>query len=107
MKEDNTFGLSKDVQIKICEVFAQNPNVIEVIIYGSRAKGNYKSGSDIDLTLVGDNLTTTDLLKIENDLDDLLLPYKLDLSILRQIENQDLLDHINRIGKIFYAQPRG
>ena len=71
--------------------------VEQVILYGSRAKGNYKEGSDIDLTLKG-NLTFDDLVKMSVTLDDLNLPWKMDLSLYSQIENKDLLDHIDRVG---------
>ena len=64
--------------------------------------GNFKPYSDIDLTMIGTNLDLTIQQKIETQLDDLLLPYKIDLSIFQQIKNQDLIDHITRVGKKFY-----
>ena len=97
------FGL-RDTDIeKIVSVFTQYAEIEKAILYGSRAKGNYRNGSDIDLTLVG-NVDFTTLLKIENQLDDLLLPYKIDLSVLHKIENEDLLEHIDRVGKILYER---
>lgn len=95
-------GLSKATITKIQNVFAQYLEIEKALLYGSRATGNFRSGSDIDLVLVGPKLQTSDLLKIENQLDDLLLPYKIDLSIFHQIENDDLVEHINRVGIIFY-----
>jgi predicted nucleotidyltransferase len=96
------FGL-KDTHIKVIQsVFSNYSNVEEAVIYGSRAKGNWRTGSDIDLTLVGDGLSLSTLLKIENELDDLLLPYKIDLSIFDKIEDPDLIEHINRAGIVFY-----
>ena len=73
----------------------------EVILYGSRAMGNYKTGSDIDLVLKGTKLSLTDLLKIENELDDLMLPYKIDVALYHQINNPELIEHIQRVGKSF------
>ncbi len=96
------FGLSDEVIVKIKEVFAAYPDIDEAVIYGSRAKGNPRPGSDIDLTLKGPGLNLQTLNKIGRDLDDLLLPYTFDLSIHRQISNQDLLNHIERVGYIFY-----
>lgn len=96
------FGLS-DINIsKINSVFARFPSLNKVVIYGSRAKGNYKVGSDIDLMLFGHNLTHKDRLHISFELDELLTPYQFDLSIYSQVESNDLLEHVNRIGKIFY-----
>lgn len=99
------FGLTESTIEKICAVFAKYPEIEKTIIYGSRAKNNFKNNSDIDLTLVGGAELNTDLLfKILGELDDLLLPYTIDLSLLSKIENQELLDHISRVGKIFYKQ---
>lgn len=96
------FGLpEKDTQA-IQGTFREFPQVSEAIIYGSRAKGNYRPGSDIDLTLKGNDLSHHDLLNIELALDDLLLPYKMDVSLHYQLDNPQLLDHIARVGKLFY-----
>ena len=96
------FGLKESTIDRICEVFADHPLVEQVILYGSRAKGNYRRGSDIDLTMKGEAVTLTELLRIETELDDLLLPYKIDLSILHKIQDSDLIDHIKRLGAVFY-----
>ena len=98
------YGL-KDIHIKkISSVFANYKAIDKVILYGSRAKGNYHNSSDIDLSLVGNSLDLSMLLQIENKLDDMLLPYKIDLSILSKIENPDLIEHINRVGVVFYQK---
>ena len=98
------FGLKPEQIEAICQCFAQYPAIEQVILYGSRAKGNFKDGSDIDLTIIDTNAAFSDLLQLENKLDDLLLPYKIDLSLKRQINNPDLLNHIDRVGKSFYKQ---
>jgi predicted nucleotidyltransferase len=99
------FGLKETTIEKICGVLAQFPQVKKGIIYGSRAKGNYKNGSDIDLTLHGDeSLTLNTLYKISEKLDDLLLPYTFDLSIFDQLSDPDFIDHIRRVGLIFYER---
>lgn len=94
-------GLDKTDIEKIQEIFACHREVEKVILYGSRAKGNYKPASDINLTLVGKDLNLTIQQEIESELDDLLLPYKFDISIYHQISNKDLIGHIERVGKIF------
>lgn len=99
---ENT-GLS-DIEIeKIKTVFAAHPEIEHAILYGSRAKGTYRSASDIDITLVGKNLNLTIQQSVENQLDDLLLPYKFDVSIFHQIENKDLIQHIERVGKTIFS----
>lgn len=96
------FGLkNKDISAINC-LFSQYKGIVKVIIYGSRAKGNYRNGSDIDLTIVGKGLTFSEQMHLENQLDDLLLPYKIDLSQLHKISNPDLVEHINRVGMVFY-----
>ncbi|MDY0254745.1 MAG: nucleotidyltransferase domain-containing protein [Tenuifilaceae bacterium] len=98
------YGLKESHIQQIQSIFAEYSAIEKAIIYGSRAKGNYRKGSDIDLTLVGPTLDLNLLLKIENKLDDLLLPYNIDLSILHKIENLDLIEHIERVGLIFYEK---
>lgn len=104
---NNRFGLSEETIASICNVFLNYPQVETVILYGSRAKGNYKNGSDIDLTFIGQNLDLRILNRIDNDIDDILLPYSFDLSIKSHISNADLLEHIERVGKIFYQKQGG
>ena len=100
------FGLKEQHIEAIGQCFSNYQCIDEVIIYGSRAKGNYKPGSDIDLTIVGNSITGQELLRLENELDDLLLPYKIDISLKDKITNPDLIDHINRVGRVFYTKPK-
>lgn len=97
------FGLTTEIIKRIHSCLKKNKNLEEVILYGSRAMGNFHKGSDIDLVLKG-NLTFSDLLKIENDIDDLMLWYKFDISLFDHIRNPELLDHIHRVGKVFYKK---
>lgn len=99
------FGLADSVISKINSVFARYPQIGEVRLYGSRAKGNYRSGSDIDLAIMGNGVSDLELLHIASDIDELPLPYKVDLSLFRQIENPALVEHIQRVGKVFYREP--
>tara|TARA_R110002050_G_scaffold98117_1_gene203847 strand:+ start:998 stop:1321 length:324 start_codon:yes stop_codon:yes gene_type:complete len=101
------YGLN-DTEIQLMrKVLEQYPEVKQAILYGSRAKGNYRPASDIDLTLVGTALTLTHLPEIENQLDDLMLPYKIDLSLFSAIESTALLEHIKRVGLVLYEQVNG
>lgn len=98
------YGLKPHIIKAIQDVFSRFPEVHSAVIYGSRAKDNYRNGSDIDLALKGEKLNLSLLQKIENELDELFLPYKIDLSIYHQISNEDLLGHIERVGKVFYEK---
>ncbi|PCI01173.1 MAG: hypothetical protein COB79_04520 [Zetaproteobacteria bacterium] len=98
------FGLGEPIIAAICDVFAAHPEVDEVILYGSRAKGNYKVGSDIDLSMKGEGLDFTLLSSINQQLYDLPIPYTVDLSVLESITNPSLVEHIQRVGKQFYRK---
>jgi predicted nucleotidyltransferase len=107
MPTDDTntrFGLKHSTIDKINRVFASHPRIEQVLLYGSRAKGNYRNSSDIDLSIKGETVTLSELLKLETELDDLLLPYTIDLSLLHLIDDPDLLDHIRRAGVVFYEK---
>lgn len=98
-------GLSAQTLQKIREVFARYPQVEEAVLYGSRARGDYKNGSDIDLTLRGGTeLTHTILSQIANDLDDQLLPYTIDLSIFKNIRNPEMIEQIKHVGVALYKK---
>jgi len=98
------FGLSDDVIQKMQQVFAQFSNLEQVIVFGSRAKGNYKEGSDIDLALKGHALDLSTLQSLEIKLDELLLPYKTDMVIYNTMSNDALKEHIDRVGMVFYTK---
>lgn len=98
------FGLPATAIMALCSVLRQNPRVEQAIVYGSRAKGNFRPGSDLDLTLVGPELTFTDLMRIETELDDLMLPWKIDLSLRSHIDDPELLSHIARVGKPLWVR---
>ena len=95
-------GLSDAAVSAICGVFADYPAIRRVLLYGSRAKGSYRTGSDIDLTIDGAGVTENDRLEMDSRLDDLLLPNKIDLSLVSFIKNPSLLDHIQRVGIVIY-----
>ena len=98
------YGLKENIIKQIRNVFENFPQVEEVLIYGSRAKGNNKRSSDIDLTLKGDYIDNKILNEISLKLDELYLPQIFDISNFRKVDNKDLIDHINRVGKVFYKK---
>ena len=97
------YGLSQNVIDDIVNVIQQYPVIESAILYGSRAKGNYKPTSDIDIVLKGKDVDLNILSKVAIKLDDLLLPIQFDLSIYHHIDNQELSEHIARIGKTIYT----
>jgi uncharacterized protein len=95
-------GLNAEASSKICAVFKKFPQVEKAVLYGSRAMGTYKPGSDIDLSLFGKSLTQDLIWTISQELDDLLLPQMFDLSLFETLDNNELKGHIARVGIIFY-----
>ena len=97
-------GLTENDMAKISAVFSAFENIEQVWLYGSRAKGNFKTYSDIDIALQGNELDLNLQYQIDSALDDLFLPYIFDLSILSHISNPDLLAHIERVGLLLYQK---
>ena len=79
-------------------VFKQFDAIDKVVLYGSRALGTHRPGSDIDLALFGSEVTPDLIASIASLIDDLLLPYTLDLTAYALIDNDALRDHVNRVG---------
>lgn len=104
MAQEPLTGLSASVHQRLIRVFTGFPKVEKVILYGSRAKGVHQPSSDIDLTLLGPELTLKDQFRIEEALDDLLLPVKIDCSVFDKIDNPALREHIERVGKVVYER---
>jgi predicted nucleotidyltransferase len=98
------FGLDFSTVSKIRGVLKNISKIDKAILYGSRAMGSYRSGSDIDLTFKGEKIGLNDLLQFESEIDDLMTPYSFDVSVFSQIENQQLIGHIDRVGVIFYER---
>lgn len=97
-------GLSSAVVAALQTEFENTPNLLQAQVYGSRAKGNYRTGSDIDIAVFGINLSPTQLLALETRLDDLLLPYQIDLCHFDTLQNPALIDHIQRVGLTIYSR---
>ena len=96
-------GLPEGAQQKLMGVFESQPRLQEVWLYGSRAMGRERPGSDVDLCLTGETLGHGDLLRLMASVDDLLLPWQVDLALRHQLPD-DLLGHINRVGRCIWRQ---
>lgn len=96
------FGLSDTVIKELQEVFRRHANIEKVLIFGSRSKGNYRPGSDIDLAVIGKDLDYSQLLEIRCEIDDLELLYSIDLLDYQKKKGTPLGDHIDRVGQVFF-----
>ena len=97
------FGLYPTSLKELLSIFEKHKNIDEVIIYGSRAIGNYKEGSDIDLTLIG-KIDYSELFDIKEEIENSNIPYLVDLSIFQKLNSESLKEHIDRVGKTFYKR---
>jgi len=91
-------GLSPKTIHALESVFKQFDAIDKVVLYGSRALGTHKPGSDIDLALLGNKVTPDLIASVAILIDDLLLPYTLDLTAYALINNDSLREHIDRVG---------
>ena len=98
MSEIPEYGIPRaDLEALISEL-KNNSNILEIILFGSRAKGTFSNGSDIDIALKGNELSLKDILDATYEVEKLLLPYKLDLVLYDRINEPDLVDHIDIVG---------
>ena len=93
------FGLSERALKLLRDLFATQPELRRAVVYGSRAKGNFRPGSDIDIVLDAPDLSFQAYQRLCAAVDDLNLPWGIDLSLTSHIDNPKLLDHISRVGK--------
>lgn len=95
----NRFGFNNGELDTICSILMNEPSLEEAFIFGSRAKGNYKSGSDVDIALKGAQLTLEKIIRLNYLLnEETTMPYKFDLVIYNNIQEVKLKEHIDRIG---------
>ena len=97
------FGIYPRSHKEILAIIQKYESIEKVIIYGSRAKGTQREGSDIDITLLGE-IANEDFNKFLLELDDSYIPYKFDISIYNNLNSESLKEHIDRVGKIFYKK---
>ena len=95
-------GLSAEVVTTLTEAFARFPAIEKVKLYGSRAKGNFSARSDIDLVAYGKGVDRHLISRVLMDLDDSDISYLVDLQNFHDLTNQQLIEHINRVGLVIY-----
>ncbi len=93
------FGLSEQTLAAIKACLQQHPEIVWAKIYGSRAKGNYERGSDIDLAFSSPSDISAELL---DALDELPTPYLFDVTHYESLKHEGLKEHIDRVGVVFY-----
>ncbi len=102
-RDNILFGLPKDVIDLIVSVVCYNKNIEKIVLFGSRAKGNFKKGSDIDIALFSESLEYDELLKIKSEVSELPQPYTVDIVDFNKIKNEELKEHILRVGITLFS----
>lgn len=96
---NDLFGFKPGEIELISSVLAAEPAVTEAVIFGSRAKGNYNTGSDVDIALMGNNLDLEKIIRLSYVLNEETgMPYHFDLIEYQTIETVELKNHIDRVG---------
>lgn len=104
METNTKYGIEESMLHHIISILSKNPRIDRVLLFGSRAKGNFRIGSDIDLALTGKELELDDILDASLEIDNLNLPYKFDLVIYDRIKEPALLEHIDRVGVALFSR---
>ncbi|MBD1873206.1 nucleotidyltransferase domain-containing protein [Nodosilinea sp. FACHB-131] len=98
----NAHGLTESDMAQIIGASRQFEEIAAVVLFGSRAKGNYKPGSDVDLAVKGDRVTHRTIAQFADLLnEELPLPYFFDVVHYSGLD-QPLTDHIDRVGVVIY-----
>ncbi|SHJ86996.1 Predicted nucleotidyltransferase [Geosporobacter subterraneus DSM 17957] len=99
------FGLSESDIAYIIGVIRSVEEIDKAVIFGSRAKGNYKPGSDIDIAIYGEKITFDTLATLHSMLEERgPLPYFFDVVNYSQLKHRELKEHIDRVGKIIFQR---
>lgn len=97
------FGLTQDNINQIVEILRQFPEIESALIFGSRAKGTYKNGSDVDIALRGKQVSHAAVIAVSAKLnEETNMPYHFDVLDYLSIANPDLVLHIDRVGKVIF-----
>jgi predicted nucleotidyltransferase len=92
------FGIPDSAWSKLIGLLEDDPRITRIRVFGSRATGHFRQGSDIDLCIDADPLTLQEKLRLDQRIDDLLLPWQVDLAVWHMIGESTLKDHIERVG---------
>ena len=99
------FGLREGDLSEIVHIVSEEPAVREAWIFGSRAKGTHRIGSDVDIALVGEAILPQTVTRIRSMLnEETRMPYHFDVVAMNAVDSAGLREHIHRIGICMYRR---
>jgi predicted nucleotidyltransferase len=106
MSENTLYGLAESDIQNVIALLRQNQKIEKIILFGSRAKGTFNSGSDVDIAIIGNSVCLNDVLDATIEIEKLNLPYKFDLIVYDRINEEALKEHIDRVGVVLYKKSK-
>lgn len=104
MQNIATHGLEISEIEALREIFMRHEPIEKAVLFGSRAKGNHRDGSDVDIALVGASMQFSDIVTLSVVIDELYLPFRVDLVLFNRIKEKALVSHIKRVGKVIFER---
>ena len=99
----NVFGLKEEEEQILKSIFSKYENLNKVVVYGSRAKGTFNERSDVDLVITESNIDRPLIGQIISEINNSNFPYLVDIQDFSTLKNKQLIEHINRVGQVFYS----
>ena len=100
----SNYGISRRSFNLLLETFRSFHEIDQVLLFGSRAKGNFKTGSDIDLVIKGEKVGPDVIFRLKSILNERLpIPYEVDVVGYENLDHESLKEHIERVGKVIYT----
>ena len=97
------YGLTQEELLQLKSFLDNQPKIKQAVLYGSRAKGTNKPFSDVDIALMGEELSQKDVKELLSIIHDTNFPYQVDIVLFHTLKNQDLIEHIQRVGVVIYS----
>jgi len=104
MQNITAYGLDISEVEALREIFMRHEPLEKAVIFGSRAKGNHREGSDVDIALTGPTMQFSDIVTLSLAIDELYLPFRVDLVLFNRIKEKALVSHIERVGKVIFEK---
>ena len=98
------YGLTEQSYKELMEILSSSPEIEEVLIFGSRARGDYWRASDVDLSIKGKNFARRNLAILNDRLYESHIPQIFDTHIYADIKNQRFKENVDQDGIVLYQR---